>query len=75
MRQESLFVTGQGQRTGEAAEAGIITGTSRELNWICHYDFTVALKGGQGWGGNSGAWAIISSMDRANPKPEGWGGG
>lgn len=59
MRKESLFVTGQGQRTGGLpAEAGIITGTSRELNWICHYDFIAAAQGWAGLGGNSGAWAI-----------------
>lgn len=59
MRKESLFVTGQGQRMGDLpAKAGIITGTSRELNWICHYDFTAAAQGWAELGGNAGAWVI-----------------
>ena len=34
------------------------------------------LKGGQGWEGTrERGSSIMSSMDRANPKPEGWGPG
>ena len=33
------------------------------------------LKGGQGWEGTLERGSSISSMDRANPKPEGWGAG
>lgn len=33
------------------------------------------LKGGQGWEGTQEHGPSISSMDRANPKPEGWGAG
>ena len=59
MRKESSFVTGQGRRRGHLpAEADIITGSSRELNWICHYDFTAAAQGWAGLGGNLGALGI-----------------
>lgn len=33
------------------------------------------LKGGQGWEGTRERGSSISSMDRANAKPEGWGAG
>lgn len=33
------------------------------------------LKGGQGWEGTQEHGPSVSSMDRANPKPEGWGAG
>lgn len=47
MRKESSFVVGQGQRRGHLpAETDIITGSSWELNCICHYDFAATLKDG-----------------------------
>lgn len=33
------------------------------------------LKAGQGWEGTRERGSSISSMDRANAKPEGWGAG
>lgn len=56
---ESSFVPGQGWRRGHLpAEAEIITGSSWEVNWICHYDFTAAAQGWAGLGGKLGAWVI-----------------
>lgn len=62
MRKESsfvTFVTGQGQKRSHLpAEGDIITGSSWERNWICHYDFTAAAKGEVGLGGCLGVWVI-----------------
>jgi hypothetical protein len=44
-KEESPFVL-QGQNRGHLpAEADILTNSSWELNWICHYDFTAATQG------------------------------
>lgn len=75
MRKDSSFVVGQGQRRGHLpAEADVITGSSWELNWICHYDFTAALKDGYGWRELGSVGHPLAARIGLNPEKGGGGG-